>query len=181
MARADAREGHTKGIAYLAQLLRHPGREFSALDLGGAGELRTGDSGEVLDAEARRAYRSRLEEPRATSLAEAEEFNDVDRASMLREEMEALAGEPRARERSSAAARGKAGSDAERARPNVTRARSAPSSGRWRPTARSLGGHLDRSVQTGLFCALRARPRLPGRVAALSATSCASSRSKARP
>jgi tetratricopeptide (TPR) repeat protein len=148
----------TKGIAYLAQLLRHPGREFSALDLGGAGELRTGDSGDVLDAEARRAYRSRLESLR-DELAEAEEFNDVDRASMLREEMEVLAGELARASGLGGRAR-KAGSDAERARLNVTRALRAV----IRKIASDcpvLGGHLDRSVQTGLFCAYEPDPGFP--------------------
>src|SRR5262249_47293265 len=48
-----------KGVAYLLQLLRHPGEEFHALDLGGAGDVRTGDAGELLDVEARRAYTAR--------------------------------------------------------------------------------------------------------------------------
>ncbi len=67
-----------KGFAYLTTLLRHPGQEFHALDLGGgvgtaaatpreladeglaARDL--GDAGELLDAEARAAYKERLED-----------------------------------------------------------------------------------------------------------------------
>jgi hypothetical protein len=59
----------SKGVGYLAHLLRHPGNEFHALDLmgddGDAGVSPVGlarvadsDAGEVLDAEARAAYRA---------------------------------------------------------------------------------------------------------------------------
>ena len=81
-----------KGVAYLAELLAHPGQEFHALDLGGAGDLRTGDSGEMLDGEARRAYTARIRDLRE-ELEEAEGFHDVGRTARLREEMEMLAGE----------------------------------------------------------------------------------------
>src|SRR5262249_59865167 len=42
----------TKGIAYLLALLRHPGQEFHALDLGGAEDLPAGDGGAPLAAAA---------------------------------------------------------------------------------------------------------------------------------
>jgi hypothetical protein len=72
----------TKGMRYLAALLRHPGQELHVMVLAadhglghpapGAramadGDLRVGDpgdAGEMLDAEARAAYRSRLAELR---------------------------------------------------------------------------------------------------------------------
>jgi hypothetical protein len=65
-----------KGVAYLLELLRHPGQEFHALDLGGAEDLRTGDAGEL-----------------RAELQEAEEFHDIGRAARLREEMEVLVAE----------------------------------------------------------------------------------------
>jgi tetratricopeptide (TPR) repeat protein len=147
-----------KGVAHLLELLRHPGHEFHALDLGGAGDLRTGDSGEMLDAGARRAYKARLGELRA-ELEEAEAFHDIGRAARLREEVEFLAAE--LARWSGLGGRGrKAGSEAERARLNVTRA--------VRKVVRKiqaecpvLGRHLDRSVQTGLFCAYEPDPTFP--------------------
>jgi hypothetical protein len=148
----------TKGIVYLLELLRHPGREFHALDLGGAEHLRTGDAGELLDADARSAYKARLEELHG-ELDEAEEFHDIGRTARLREEMDVLAGEL-ARASGLGGRVRKAGSDAERARLNVTRA--------LRKVVRKiqaecpvLGRHLDRSVQTGLFCAYEPDPTFP--------------------
>jgi tetratricopeptide (TPR) repeat protein len=148
----------SKGLAYLLQLLRHPGHEFHALDLGGAENLRAGDAGEMLDADARRAYKARLGELR-DELQEAEELNDIGRAARLREEMEMLADELSRASGLGGRSR-KAGSDAERARLNVTRA--------VRKVVRKieagcplLGRHLDRSVQTGLFCAYQPDPTYP--------------------
>jgi tetratricopeptide (TPR) repeat protein len=148
----------TKGVAQLLELLRHPGHEFHALDLGGAGDLRTGDAGEMLDADARRAYKARLVELR-DELEEADEFHDIGRQARLREEMEVLAGEL-SRASGLGGRTRKAGSDAERARVNVSRA--------VRKVVRMiqaecpvLGRHLDRSVQTGLFCAYEPDPAFP--------------------
>src|SRR5262249_42929184 len=147
-----------KGVLYLRELLRHPGHEFHALDLGGAEDLRTGDAGEMLDPDARRAYRARLGELRG-ELEEAEGFNDIGRAARLREEMEVLAGEL-SRASGLGGRTRRARSDAERARLNVTRA--------VRKVVRKvqaecpvLGRHLDRSVQTGLFCAYEPDPTFP--------------------
>ena len=79
----------TKGLHYLALLLRDPGREFHVLDLvqdAGFSERgpdkgpRPGDSGlEVLDPGAKAAYKHRLTELRE-ELDEAEQFNDRGRA-----------------------------------------------------------------------------------------------------
>jgi non-specific serine/threonine protein kinase len=138
-----------KGLTYLAQLLRNPGQEFHALDLTGAGGLPAGDAGEVLDAEARAAYKRRVLELRE-ELAEAEEFNDAGRQARLREEIETLT-EELARAMGIGGRARKAGSDAERARLNVTRAIGAV----VRKVAAEcpvLGGHLQRAVRTGTFC-----------------------------
>ncbi|HUQ40830.1 MAG TPA: hypothetical protein VM030_11820, partial [Acidimicrobiales bacterium] len=123
----------SKGLGYIATLLRHPGKEFHAIDLvspgsGAAGRAKAareddlhagglGDAGDVLDARAKAAYRTRLTEL-AEEIAEAEEFNDAERAGRARAEIEALedqltaafglGGRPR-----------KAASAAERARVNV--------------------------------------------------------------
>src|SRR5262245_38080896 len=73
---------NVKGVAYLVELLRHPGHEFHALDLGGAEGVRTEDAGDVLDADARRAYKARLGELQG-ELREAEDFHDIGRAARV--------------------------------------------------------------------------------------------------
>lgn len=167
----------TKGLAYLATLLAHPGRDFHVLDLGGgeAGDvggsagvaaqagLRAsdlGDAGEVLDANARGAYRRRLEELRE-ELAEAEGFNDSGRAARAREEMEFLAGEL-ARGVGLGGRSRKAASAAERARQNVTRAILAVIR-KIADGCPALGQHLQANVHTGTFCRYEPDPRLPFR------------------
>lgn len=156
-----------KGFHYLAQLLRHPGRELHVLDVvheqsavgdGPSGArahdreapLITGDTGlAVLDGEAKAAYRRRLDELRE-ELAEAESFNDSGRAEHARDEIEALTEQLAAavglggRDRTSATA-------AERARMTVgkgiTRALK-----RITAAHPALGEHLTMRVKTGLYC-----------------------------
>jgi class 3 adenylate cyclase len=144
-----------KGLRYLAHLLRHPERDFHALDLVALGSPenaapdRLGDAGTILDARAKAAYRERLEELRS-ELAEAEAFGDAGRAPRIRAEMETLAEQL-------AAAVGLGGRDrraaraAERARVNVTRAISDGVK-RIREHSRALARHLDAAVRTGTFC-----------------------------
>src|SRR5262249_35198389 len=148
----------TKGVAHLAQLLGHPGREFHARDLAGSSEFAAGDAGEVLDAEARRVYRDRLREL-GEELAAAQGREDDERADALVAEMESL-------ERESGRGPGfggrsrRAASDAERARLNVTR-----SIGRVvRKIADDcpvLGQHLSTAVKTGIFCSYEPDPAFP--------------------
>jgi len=174
---AAVRLKDTKGLAYLATLLAHPGREFHVLDLGGgevgdvAGSasvaaqagLRAsdlGDAGDVLDANARGAYRRRLDELR-DELAEAERFNDSGRAERAREEMEFLAGEL-ARGVGLGGRSRKAASAAERARQNVTRAILAVIR-KIADGCPALGQHLQANVHTGTFCRYEPDPRLPFR------------------
>jgi tetratricopeptide (TPR) repeat protein len=162
----------SKGLAYLATLLAHPGREFHVLDLGGgesgddAGSagvaaqagLRAsdlGDAGEVLDANARDAYRRRLQDLR-DALEEAERFNDSGRAERARAEMEFLAGEL-ARGVGLGGRSRKAASAAERARQNVTRAILAVLR-KIADGCPALGQHLQANVHTGLFCSYEPDP-----------------------
>ncbi|HZR83950.1 MAG TPA: AAA family ATPase [Candidatus Binatia bacterium] len=141
----------TKGVAYLAKLIAHPGHEFHSLDLAGgeAAEAAGGDAGEMLDSQARAAYRRRLAELEA-DLAEAVEFNDAGRIDRLQEEREVLA-----QELSRAVGLGgrdrKAASAAERARVNVTRAIAKAVAEVTRRDA-ALGRSLASAVHTGLFC-----------------------------
>lgn len=155
------------GFHYVAELVANPGVEFHAPDLqaraagvavGGSERVdglsvrRAAEDGElaVLDQEAKRAYRARIEDLRA-QIQEGEEFNDPERVARSREELSALTTEL-------AGAVGLGGRDrklassSERARVNVTRAiRRAIS--KLRESEPVLAAELDRSVRTGTFCA----------------------------
>lgn len=170
-----------KGLSYLARLLAEPEREFHVTELvlevepppatpgraddGAATQglhqrSARSDSGlgAPLDAQAKAAYRQRLRDLRE-QLSEAEEFNDVERASRLRAEIEFLA-----RELSRAV--GLHGSDrpiaaqAEKARLNVTRAIKSAID-RLKRQHPHLGVYLETTVRTGAFCVYRPDPRFP--------------------
>src|SRR5712692_5383742 len=108
----------TKGLGYLAHLIRHPAAEFHVLDLvGGIAGQRDedetsqsahglprgdedlekagihigslGDAGEMLDEQAKAAYRRRLSELRE-ELEEAKEVGNIERAEQAEEEIDAL-------------------------------------------------------------------------------------------
>ena len=162
----------TKGMQYLARLLTDPGRELHVLDLAGTstsangqapsepdlGANALGDAGVRLDPQAKAEYRQRVEELRA-DIAEAESWNDPERAAQAREELAFLT-----RELAGAVGLGgrdrKAASASERARLSVTRAiRSAMD--RLRELDPSLGAHLDATVRTGTYCAYTPEPRVP--------------------
>ncbi len=112
--------------------------------------------GAWLDEEAKRAYRARLAQLEE-DLAEAERFNDVERAARAREERE-LIGRELARAVGLGGRDRPAGSAAERARVNTTRAiRGAIK--RIEECDPSLGRHLDRAVRTGIFCVYDPSPQ----------------------
>lgn len=154
----------SKGLRYIARLLREPDRDVHALDLVAVGQPRPdptlavgdigvgglGDAGAMLDGAAKAAYRTRLADLRS-ELAEAESFGDVGRVEALRGEIDALS-------QQLAAAVGLGGRDrrassaAERARVNVTRAIS-DAIARVREHNPLLARHLDASIRTGTFCA----------------------------
>ena len=154
-----------KGLHYLARLLAHPGREFHVLDLVAGGvtpaatppgtsdpELTSsgwGDSGVLLDAQAKDAYRRRLAEI-DEDLEDARLLSDSGRVVQAEAERDFLI-----RELSRAVGLGgrarRAGSASERARVSVTRAiRHAMS--RIRQHDPPLGEHLDRAIRTGIYC-----------------------------
>jgi hypothetical protein len=149
-----------KGLHYLAQLLRHPGREFHVLDLVRGPSVGERNSEEprpqtdagglpILDEQAKAAYRQRLSDLR-DELAEAERFHDAGRATRAREEIDALTEQLAAgvglggRDRV-------AGAAAERARSTVTLGiRSALKKvGARIPT---LADQLTPRIRTGMFC-----------------------------
>jgi tetratricopeptide (TPR) repeat protein len=147
----------SKGLRYLAELVRAPGVEHHALDLvdrvegigPGIARRSLGDAGPAADARARAAYRARVEELRG-EIADATAEDRFDEAEELNGEVEQLVTElarafgigGRGRPQASAA---------ERARLNVTRAlRTAISRlAELLPDAAAL----DRGVRTGLYCA----------------------------
>jgi len=143
-----------RGVHLLATLVNEPGREFHVLDLSGrprdeTGVIVRGDSGEVIDAEARRQYRARILALRA-ELEEAERWNDFGRAERAREELDMIE-----RELSSAIGLGgrqrRSGSATERARVNVQR-RIRDAIRRIKRHHPALAKHLDRAVRTGAYC-----------------------------
>ncbi len=144
-----------KGLRYLARLLAEPGREFHVLELvaletGAPEHESAGDSGPLLDARAKEAYRRRLIEIEE-DIAEATALADLGRMAQARAEREFLA-----RELSRAVGLGgrdrRAGSASERARASVTRAvRQALA--RIREHHAALADHLERVVRTGTHCA----------------------------
>jgi tetratricopeptide (TPR) repeat protein len=159
----------SKGLRYLAVLLAAPGREVHALELVGSergGAARKpedlpsveGDAGGVLDAEAKKAYRRRIEELEAEA-QEAREWNDPARAAKAEEELEFLVHEL-------AGAVGLGGRDrrtrsaAERARVNVTRAIKAALD-RIDEHSAALGRHLASTIRTGIYCSYAPDPRVP--------------------
>jgi hypothetical protein len=164
-AEARGRVPDSLGLRYLDLLVRNPGRELTAVELvrlaaatGPAGPAPNADglhdassasAGDVLDRQARAAYRQRLADL-DEELAEAQEWNDTERASRLRAEKDFLV-----RELAAATGLGgrprQLGSESERARLNVTRAiRTAIA--RIRDRAPDAAAHLDQAVRTGTRC-----------------------------
>lgn len=158
-----------RGFVYLAALLGQPGQRIPAIELAAlegdpdarrltSGEMRAdglhagdgGESGDVLDASARAAYRRRLGELE-DEIEAARAFNDTGRAARLQEEVDFILQELASAVGLGGRAR-KAGSAAERARLNVTRAiRSAIE--RIGAHHRPLARYLSTTIATGATCA----------------------------
>ncbi len=163
----------TTGLRYLAQLLRYPTQEFHVLDLLGndperRADPRTatpdltssglGDAGEVLDPQARTAYKRRLEDLR-DELAEAQGFNDAARIERLEQEMEFLTHEL-TRAYGLGGRQRKAASAAQRARVNVTLSikNVLKKINKQHPP---LALYLSTTIKTGTFCSYTPDQRLP--------------------
>jgi hypothetical protein len=157
----------TKGLGFLRSLLERPGQEVHVLDLAGgqpepggvtARQAAAGDAGELLDRDARTAYKQRLEDLR-DELDEAERFNDPTRAARARREMDFL-GEELARAVGLGGRDRRAASATERARVNVTRTIAAVLK-RIAAASPALGEHLAATIRTGYFCSYTPDPRKP--------------------
>jgi hypothetical protein len=163
-----------KGLRYVARLLADPAREVHVLDLvagerGNPAETSRGaerglayssglDADVFLDAQAKAAYRRRLEEI-AEDIEEAQALGNDERAAQGEAERDFLV-----RELARAVGLGgrdrRAGSPSERARASVTRAvRQAMA--RIREHHPGAGEHLDRAIRTGTYCAYLPDPRIP--------------------
>ena len=171
----------SKGLHYLAHLLRHPGQEFLALDLAqgpgigcwgpGVGRSGSGTGGQgsdgsnltpdtrhlgpLLDHSTRATYKCRLQELRE-ELGEAEANNDLGRCERCRAEMDMLL----AQLRSTLGLGGRdrpVASAIERARSAVGK-RIRAEIKHIRNVHPGLGRHLAATVSTGYFCAYKPDP-----------------------
>jgi hypothetical protein len=185
--RKSFRLKNTKGLGYLAHLLRHPTAEFHALDLvGGIASQREegeanksvhglprgdedlekagihigglGDAGEMLDDQAKVVYRRRLSELRE-ELEEAKELGSVEHAEQAEQEIDALT-----RELSRAVGLGgrnrRAASASERARQSITKTIKAVLD-RIAQSDATLGDVFARCIKTGNFCSYQPDPVFP--------------------
>jgi predicted ATPase len=148
---------HTKGIADLTTLLAAPGREVHVSDLyGGTTSSRTtsrrtteGDLGDMLDPQARAAYRQRLEDLEP-ELQDASAIQDLGRVEQLRIEQDFLLAELSAALGLGGRAR-RVGDPNERFRKAVgTRIKFTID--RIADSHPALAAHLRNSVRTGIFC-----------------------------
>lgn len=147
-AAAPLRLRPCKGFGYIAALLRTPGRALAALDLA-ALDQRPAD----------RALPASSPYERLTALRdqldEAERFNDRERATHLRAELERRAAllAPSGRRRPGS-------TPAERARLNVTRT-IADAVRRIAAADPALGRHFETTIRTGTLCSYVPDPRHP--------------------
>ena len=177
----------SKGLGYIAHLLRHPAVEFHVLDLAGgiagqrddgetspsAGGLprgeedlekagihigSLGDAGEMLDDQAKSAYRRRLSDLRE-ELEKARGAGNVERAERAEQEIEALT-----RELSRAVGLGgrnrRAVSASERARQSIGKTIKAVLD-RIAQSDAALAAILSRCIKTGNFCSYQPDPGFP--------------------
>ncbi len=166
-----------RGLAYIAYLLARPNEQIYALELAAAGNpaaskgasptpvddaaqvtrrLGLGDAGELLDAQAKAAYRQRLVDLR-DELEEAEGWGDPERAAKVSAEIDFLTHEI-ARAVGLSGRDRKAASPAERARVSVTKAIKRAGAKIAKHDSR-LGDHLALTIRTGTFCSYT--PGLP--------------------
>jgi non-specific serine/threonine protein kinase len=168
----------TRGIDYLAYLLRHPTREIHVAELVCAqtnkstlrihGRLsavsrnsvaaRAQHASPILDSKAKLEYKRRIDELRK-DMEEADRFNDSHRASRSRSELDALTAQLAAAVGFGGRDR-RASSNAERARSAVTK-RIKETINRIKGILPSLGYHLAARIKTGYMCCYNPRPDRP--------------------
>jgi hypothetical protein len=148
-----------RGLAYLRELVRRPGEDISALDLVGQAHghasVHQPDLGDVIDDQARDAYRHRLREL-GDEIAEASDWNDVGRVELLTDERAALLGEL-ARATGLAGAARTTGATSERARTAVRKA-IVGALARIAQVDTPMARHLNDAVRTGYVCSYEPGP-----------------------
>jgi hypothetical protein len=174
------------GLSFISYLLRHPGTEFHVLDLGARAPDRElarnqakqlsgalpmnpeeleasgihvgglGDAGELLDEQAKAAYRARLGELRE-ELQEAKEFGQVERAARAEEEIDALGAEL-SRAIGLGGRHRRAASVTERARQRAKKNIKTAIGGIARHDP-ELGRMFSRCIRTGIYCSYIPDPR----------------------
>jgi hypothetical protein len=146
---------HMTGLEQLARLLLAPDVDIGAAELNGTQHAPAGDLGPALDARAKREYRRRINELQA-DIDEAERWSDPERAESARRELDALISELRRATGLGGRDRPQ-GSDAERARINVTRniRRAIAAIDKVAP---QLAAHLTISIRTGHYCSYAPEP-----------------------
>ncbi|MGH7804646.1 MAG: ATPase, partial [Candidatus Binatia bacterium] len=150
----------SKGLQYLAELIRRQGEDIHAADLSAGGPSAVGaepvrdrgDAGEILDVQARSEYRQRLQDLQG-ELEEATRWSDVGRAARITEEIEFLKDELSSAFGIGGRAR-KAGDTTERARKAVA-SRIRDSIERIGKENRTLALHFENAIRTGAFCSYR--------------------------
>src|SRR5262245_45741520 len=171
----------SKGLRQLALLLREPGREFHVLDLVARidpGEIDGNgpriepeelakltvrsalgeDGGELLDAQARAAYKQRLVEL-TEELEEARKFHDAERVTRIEDEIDIV--ERALKDSYGLGGRSrKAGSAADQARVNVTK-NIGRALDQIEAKHESLGRLLKSTIRTGIFCSYQPDSSFP--------------------
>ena len=153
----DTRLPDSKGLNDIAVLLARPGTPVPAVELAAPaakgehveGLHPQGDTGEVVDAAARAAYRRRLRELEEEA-RDADEAGDAGRSERIAVERDALVGQLAAAYGIGGRVR-RTGSDAERARTTVT-ARIRAAVRRIVAAHPELGRHLETALHTGTLC-----------------------------
>lgn len=142
----------SKGVLYIAELMRASGREVFVAELfastQGVGHVPVGTGGETIDDQARRDYRQRAEDLKY-ELAEAERNNDSGRRERIRTELGLLADQILAGQ-GLAGRRRRSQDDRDRIRKSVSMAIER-AIGTIRKHAPALGEHLDKHIHRGYF------------------------------
>jgi predicted ATPase len=179
-AGATCRLKDARGLHYIAYLLHQPHQEVHVITLITAcADLREepaethsfqdphlssdhiegfSDAGEILDPQARAAYKQRLGELRE-ELAEAQQFHDLGRSEQLAAELDFLTHELTSAVGLGGRAR-RMGSPAERARVNITRAIKLALR-KITEHHPALGQHLATTIKTGAHCSYTPDVRMP--------------------
>ena len=147
----EARVADGKGVRDCATLLAQPGRELHVLELTGGTSSAAGGQA-VLDDTAVAAYRQRVIDLHA-EVEDAEDANDLARASRTAEELDAVLVELQ-RSLGLGGTSRTLRDEHERARQAV-RARIRTAIGRFGAEHPALGRHLEASIRTGAFCSYR--------------------------